>query len=164
MVMDLRDLQKLLDRASEAIPEKVPRIIEVEGLKQIKKNFRTQGYNDGGVRKWQKRKTTDKDDNDLTRYRTSRRGSRGSLTKFGQREQGRAILVGHDTGGDKLINSYRARKSRRQVVFYTYKKYAARHNEGKDGMPKRQHVGRSKDLDESIGKKLTTEIDKIMRA
>ena len=162
--MDLGDLQKLLDKASEAIPDKVPRIIEVEGLKQIKKNFKTQGYNDGGLRKWQKRKTTDKKGNDLTRYRTDRRGSRGSITQFGRRELGRAILVGHDTGGDKLINSYRARRSRRQVVFFTYKKYAARHNEGLDGMPKRQHVGRSKDMDDNIGKKLTKEMDKIMKA
>lgn len=161
--MDLTDFQRLLDRASEIIPDKVPRIVEVEGLNFIKKNFREQGYTDGSVKKWKKRKTTDRRGNDLTRYRTDRRGSVGELTKFGQREQGRAILIGHNTGGDKLANSYRARRSRRQVVFYTYKKYARRHNEGLDGMPQRQMIGKSRYLDDRIGNKITREMDKIMR-
>lgn len=161
--MDLGDLQNLMNRASEVMPDSLPKIIEVEGLNFIKKNFREQGFNDGGKRKWQKRKTTDKDGNDLTRYRTNRRGSAGSLTKFGQREQGRAILVGHNTGGNKLANSFRARRSRQKVVFYTYKKYGQRHNEGLDGIPQRQFFGKSAYLDKRIAEKVTKEMDKIMR-
>lgn len=159
----LDDLQNLLNKAMQVIPDKLPTIIEVEGLNAIKQNFRTQGYNDGSKRAWQKRKTTDKDGKDLTRYRTNRKGSAGSFTRFGQRNQGRAILVGHDTGGDKLSNSFRARRSRQRVVFYTYKKYGQRHNEGLDGMPKRQFMGKSVTLENNIKKKLTKELDKALK-
>lgn len=160
---DLGDLQRLLDRASQMIPDKLPQIIEVEGLNFIKKNFREQAFTDTGKQKWRKRKTTDKDGKDLTRYRTNRRGSRGSLTKFGQREKGRAILVGHNTGGNKLINSFRARRSRQRVVFYTYKNYASIHNEGDGKIPKRQFFGKSAYLDQKIEDKVNREMDRIMR-
>ena len=159
----LDDLQNLFNKAMQVIPDKLPIIIEVEGLNFIKNNYRTQGFNDGSKRDWQKRKTTDKNGKDLTRYRTNRKGSAGSFTRFGQRNQGRAILVGHDTGGDKLSNSFRARRSRQRVVFYTYKKYGQRHNEGLDGMPKRQFMGKSATLENNIKKKLTKELDKVLK-
>lgn len=158
----LDDLQKLLEKAAQVIPTKVPIIIEAEGLKAIKQNFKTQGFNDGSKRDWQKRKTTDKNGKDLTRYQTNRKGSAGSLTKFGRENHGRAILVGHDTGGDKLSNSYRSRRTRQAVIFYSYKKYAQRHNEGIDGMPKRQFMGKSATLENNIQKKLTKELDKVL--
>ena len=159
----LDDLQNLFNKAMQVIPDKLPIIIEVEGLNFIKNNFRTQGFKDGSKRDWQKRKTTDKNGKDLTRYRTNRKGSAGSFTRFGQRNQGRAILVGHDTGGDKLSNSFRSRRSRQRVVFYTYKKYGQRHNEGLDGMPKRQFIGKSATLENNIKKKLTKELDKVLK-
>ena len=111
----LDDLQKLLDNAAKVIPDKLPSIIEVEGLNFIKKNFRDEGFNDGSKKAWEKRQT-ERDGRDLTRYKTNRVGTAGSLNKFGQREQGRAILVGHDTGGNKLRNSFRARKKDRKSV------------------------------------------------
>lgn len=160
---DLGDFQRMLDRASQTIPDKLPMIIEVEGLNFIKMNFRQQSYTDTSRKNWVKRKTTDKDGNDLTRYRTNRRGTRGSLTKFGQREKGRAILVGHNTGGNKLSNSFRARRTRQRVVFYTYKKYGDVHNEGKGDMPQRQFMGKSKYLDDRIETKVNREMDKAMR-
>ncbi|MCT2563962.1 phage morphogenesis protein [Chryseobacterium herbae] len=160
---DLGDLQRILDRASQALPEKLPRIIEVEGLNFIKMNFRKQGYTDTSFTKWQDRKKDDTRGRDKTRYRTNRVGSRGELTKFGQREQGRAILVGHRTGGNKLINSFRARRSRQRVVFYTYKDYASDHNEGSGNLPKRQFFGKSQYLDRKIQDKVTREMDRIMR-
>ena len=158
----LDDLQKLLDNAAKVIPGKLPSIIEVEGLNFIKKNFRDEGFNDGSKKAWEKRQT-ERDGRDLTRYKTNRVGTAGSLNKFGQREQGRAILVGHNTGGNKLRNSFRARKNRQRVVFYSYKKYAQRHNEGLDGMPKRQFMGMSKTLEDNIKKKLTRELDKALK-
>lgn len=156
----LDDLQKLLDKAMRTIPDKLPIIVEVEGLNFIKSNFRTQGFNDGTKKAWKKRQT-ERDGRDLTRYKTNRVGTAGSLNRFGQKNQGRAILVGHDTGGDKLSNSFRARRNRQRVVFYTYKSYAQRHNEGLDGMPQRQFMGKSATLENNIKKKLTKELDKV---
>ncbi len=101
----LKELQKLLDKAAEEIPEQTMKIVEVVGLNFIKKNFEDEGFNDNGLTKWAERKTTDREGRDLTRHkRTTKRGSAGSLTKFGRENIGRAILTGHNTGGDKLRN------------------------------------------------------------
>ncbi|WP_034752735.1 hypothetical protein [Chryseobacterium daeguense] len=165
MAGNLRDLQRLLNRAADQIPDQALRIIEVEGLNFIRKNFNDEGFNDNGLRKWQARKTTDKDGNDLTRYRSNRRGRQGDLTKFGQREIGRAILTGHDTGGDKLRNSWRAKrnKSRKQVGFYTYKGYAEYHNAGTGNLPKRQMIGKSAYLERRIFDKVKRTLDNHFR-
>lgn len=163
MAGSLEDLQNMLNQAAKQIPDKALRIIGVEGLKFIKKNFRDQGFNDTGIKKWQKRKTTDKNGRDMTRYTRGRNA--GSMTKFGLRNADRALLVGHDTGGDKLINSFKYNiiKASSQVHYSTNKKYAARHNEGLDGMPKRQFMGKSKYLDNQISQKIKKELDKLLR-
>ena len=163
MAGSLKDLQKLLDKAAEQIPDKVLSIIEVEALNSINKNFQDQGFNDAGVSKWKPRKTTDKKGRDLTRYRTDRKGKKGELTRFGQKEIGRNILIGHNTGGNKLWKSFRARREQNRVRIYTYKPYAKRHNEGIDGMPKRQFMGNSQYLREQIKNKVTKELDKIFK-
>lgn len=162
MAQDMRQLQKLLRRGMRVMPDKLPRIIEGEGLRFISKNFRDQGFNDNGLRKWKQRKTR-ANGKDLTRYRTNRVGTRGALNRYGSKIKGRAILVGHDTGGDKLKNSFRASRSSSKVSFITYKKYAKRHNEGEDGMPQRQFMGKSAYLDKQIKKKLTKELDKLFK-
>lgn len=163
MAGSLADLQRLLDKAAREIPEKALKIMEVEALNNINKNFRDQGFNDGGIRKWKQRKTTDKKGRDLTRYRTNRKGQVRELTKFGRENKGRNILIGHNTGGDKLWKSFRAKREKNRVRIYTYKPYAQRHNEGLDGMPRRQFIGPSKYLDEKIKEKLTKELDKIFK-
>lgn len=163
MAGSLNDLQNLLNKAAKEIPDKSLRIIGVEGIKFIKKNFRDQGFNDTGIKKWEKRKTTDKNGRDLTRY--SRGRNAGNITRFGLRNADRAILVGHDTGGDKLINSFKSNiiKASNQVHFSSHKKYAARHNEGLDGMKKRQFMGKSRYLDGQISQKIKKELDKLLR-
>lgn len=162
---DLSEFQRLLDRAAAEMPDKVLRIIGVEGKNFIVKNFQDQGFTDVGLKKWQERKTEDINGRDLTRYRTNRRGRSGSLNRFGSMNEDRAILTGHATGGDKLRNSFHYRTSLGSslVTFYTHKKYAFRHNEGLDGMPKRQFMGKSAYLQNQISKKLNKELDKIMR-
>ena len=160
MAQDLRALQRLLNKAMRDIPKDVPRIIEVEGLAFIKKNFRDQGFNTGtGVKKWKDRKTTDTKGRDITRYRTNRRGKQGALTKFGRKNEGRNILAGHKTGGNKLINSFRARRALSFVRFYTYKGYAGYHNEGTGKMPERSFIKPSRYLDKRIGTKITRTLD-----
>ncbi|WP_395075372.1 phage morphogenesis protein [Flavobacterium sp.] len=163
--MDLKHLQILLDRAVKEIPDKALRIIGVEGKNFISKNFRDEGFTDTSLVKWKKRKTTDRQGRDNTKYRTNKRGRQGSLNPYGQRNEGRAVLVGFDTGGNKLKNSFKYRISlgSKQVSFYTAKDYAQRHNEGLDGMPERQFIGKSNYLNEQIAKKISKELDKIFR-
>ena len=162
---DLSELQKLLDRAAQEIPDKVLKIIGVEGKNFIQKNFRNEGFTDSSTEKWQERKTEDRQGRDITRYRTSRRGKAGNLNKYGSSIKDRAILTGFATGGNKLRNSFRYRVSigSSQVTFYTYKEYAERHNEGLDGMPKRRFMGKSAYLNTQISKKINKELDKILR-
>ncbi|MEO2064480.1 MAG: phage virion morphogenesis protein [Christiangramia sp.] len=168
MAQDMRQLQKLLRRGMRVMPDKLPRIIEGEGLRFISKNFRDQGFNDSGLRKWKRRR---------------------------KRDASRALLVGENTGGDKLKNSFRAVRRSNQVRFITYKPYAKIHNEGgrikgtfnvrshkrrnrKTGkiqtvsshkrtvdteIPQRQFMGKSAYLDKQIKKKLTKELDKLFK-
>lgn len=150
-------------QAARELPGKVLQVMEVEGLAFISKNFRDQGFTDTGVAKWKPRTTTDRKGRDITRYRTNRHGNAGDFTKFGRENLNRAILVGHNTGGDKLKNSFRARRGKLSVKFYTYKKYARRHNEGLKGMPKRQFIGKSKYLTDKIDAKITTILDQTFK-
>lgn len=163
MAGSLNDLERRLLNAMESITEDSLRIIEVEGLNFIKKNFRDQGFNDASIEKWQERKTTDDRGRDKTRYRTNRRGQIGELTKFGRKEMGRAILTGHNTGGDKLRNSFHARRRNLSIVFYTYKNYAKAHNEGDGVLPKRQFMGESTYLNKKIGDKIKRTLDRALR-
>ncbi|MDN3673091.1 phage morphogenesis protein [Flavobacterium branchiarum] len=165
MAGSLSDLQKLLIRASKEIPDKALRVIGVEGKKFIEKNFRDQSFTDTTSEKWKDRKTTDKNGLDSTRYRTNRVGRSGSLNRYGSRIADRAILVGFNTGGDKLKNSfkYSVSKGSNTVVFRTYKPYAKRHNEGLDGMSKRKFIGKSEYLNRQIADKIKRELDLTLR-
>lgn len=162
---DLKDLQRLLLQTAVQMPEVGIKVIKVEGIKFIKHNFRNEGFDTGsGIKKWKDRKTEDKRGRDITRYRTNRRGKAGSFNKYGRAIQDRSLLVGHKTGGNKLTNSFRAvRAGKYAVAFRTYKEYAQRHNEGLDGMPKRQFIGPSKYLDKKIYLKLKREHDKRLK-
>jgi hypothetical protein len=162
---NLADLQRLFDTMARELPTALPTIVGVEGKNFIQKNFRDQGFNDAGLTKWQERKTVDGNGRDITRYRTNRVGRVGNLNKYGSKNVDRAILVGFNTGGDKLMNSihYRTTSNYGVVTFYTHKAYAERHNEGLDGMPKRQFMGRSKYLESRIFSKITRTLDQRLR-
>ncbi len=162
---DLGELQKLINRAAKELPDKVLRIIGVEGINFIQKNFRDEAFTDTSKNKWQQRKTEDSEGRDITRYRTNRKGREGRPNKYGSSVKDRALLVGEATGGDKLKNSirYKVTKGSSQVSFYTYKEYAERHNEGLDDMPQRQFMGKSAYLNVQISKKVNKELDKLLR-
>lgn len=163
MAGNIPQLQRRMLEAARNLPAQILQVMEVEGLAFISKNFRDQGFTDTGLSKWKPRKTTDRKGRDITRYRTNRRGNAGDFTKYGRENLNRAILVGHNTGGDKLKNSFRARRGKLKVTFYTYKKYAKRHNEGLDGMPKRQFIGKSKYLENKIEAKITKILDQTFK-
>jgi len=136
----------------------LPSIVAVEGLGHIKNSFKKQGFTDRSFVKWKARKTTDSHGRDRTRYRSSRIGKKGSLTRYGRTLQERPILTGHASAGNKLRNSFTAKKSPERVSFVTYKQYAKRHNEGLNGMPKRKFVGRSDELEKQIEKKIEKQL------
>lgn len=159
----LDDLKAKLKQAASKMPQMTKDIIEVEGLNFIKKNFREEGFTDSSLKKWKDRKTVDGSGRDITRYRTNRRGKKGSLNAYGRKNQGRPILTGHNTAGDKLRNSFRAKQRKYAVVFYTYKKYAKVHNEGEGHMPKRMFMGKSQYLDGKIKDKVKKSLDKLLK-
>ncbi len=165
---NLQELQDLLNKAVTEIPKKAAAIIGVEGKNFINKNFQDQGFTDTSLKKWDPRKTTDRKGRDITRYRTDRVGSKGDFTQFGRQNEGRAILTGHETGGDKLRNSWRyttinAQNENIAVKFFTYKNYASYHNEGTDDLPKRQFIGKSAYLDGKIQGKLKRTLDQLFK-
>lgn len=132
----------------------LPAIVETEGLNFIKKNFRDEGFTDTGLKKWEARKTTDKRGRNNTHYRTNRVGKAGELNQFGRRNQGRAILTGHQTGGNKLRNSFRSSATPTEVKFTNPKAYAQAHNEGNRRLPQRQFIGKSAYLESKIKAKI----------
>lgn len=138
-------------------------IVEVEVLNSVEEAFDNEGFTDTSFKKWKRRTTIDNNGKDITRYRTNRVGRRGDLNSYGRKTKGRAILTGHNSGGNKLRVSYRASRFGGGVRFATDKAYAKRHNEGLDGMPKRKHIGASASTDKRVLKKMNTRIDKIMR-
>ncbi len=158
-----KDMKAFAQQTAQFIDRGLPRIIEVEGLRHIEKSFQNEGFTDSSVKKWRPRKTKDKRGRDLTRYRSNRVGRKGNLNRYGKSLQGRPILTGYNSGGDRLRSSWRAKTRKRQVRFFTYKPYAKKHNEGLDGMPKREMIGPSKILDKKIEKKIEKQLDIIFK-
>lgn len=138
-------------------------IVEVEVLNSVEEAFDNEGFTNTGLKKWKKRTTVNNKGENITRYRTNRIGRRGDLNSYGRKNKGRAVLTGHNSGGNKLRVSYRASRFGGGVRFATDKAYAKRHNEGLDGMPQRKHIGASAATDKRVLKKMNTRIDKIMR-
>lgn len=153
------EFRRKLREMTQVVKKEIPTVLRVQGLNFIKRNFQQQGFDDGGLRRWKPRKTVDSQGRDITRYRTSRVGKRGTLNRYGRRIGKRAILTGHNSGGNKLRNSFKARIERNKVVLYTYKPYAERHNEGLDGMPERRFIGNSRTLKHNIEQ----EVERLFR-
>ncbi|PIB28905.1 hypothetical protein BFP77_08285 [Maribacter sp. 4U21] len=157
----VHDIERQARELEEFMGNEMLDIIEVEGLNHFEESFDNEGFTDEVLEKWEPRKTTDTRGRDITRYRTNRVGKAGELNRYGRKNQGRKILTGHDSGGDKLKNSLRGDKIPGGVEFASDKEYAEVHNEGSDIMPKRQFMGSSKQLDENILKKVDRELDNI---
>jgi phage gpG-like protein len=155
------DIKRQAQELQEFMSNDLLDIIEVEGLNHFEESFDNEGFTDSSLVKWEKRKTKDKKGRDITRYRTNKVGKKGDLNRYGRKNEGRAILTGHNTGGNKLRNSLRASKVSGGVEFKTDKEYAQAHNEGEGDMPKRQFIGESKQLDKKIIKKVDKTLDKI---
>lgn len=155
------DIRRQAEDLQEFMDNELLDVIEVEGLNHFEESFDNEGFTDSSLKKWKPRKTTDTRGRDITRYRTNRVGKPGELNKFGRSNQGRAILTGHNTGGNKLRNSLKGNKINGGVEFSSDKEYAQVHNEGEGNMPKREFMGPSKKLDQKIIKKVDKSLGKI---
>jgi phage gpG-like protein len=100
-------------------------------------NFRKQGFDDKNVEKWQPRKKADK-------------------------RAGRAILVKTGDLRRSIIRNP-ANRAALSVKISTDLVYAARHNNGLKGMPKRQFMGDSYNLNERIKKIIVKRLDKTFK-
>lgn len=154
------DMKLRAKRVVRFMDKEYPTIIKVEALNHFKRSFINEGFTNKTLSKWKPRKTKDKRGSDRTRYKTNRVGRAGGLTKFGRQENGRPILTGHNSGGNKLRNSLKGKVQGNKIIIYTYKVYAKRHNEGED-MPKRQFMGPSAVLDKNIKSKIDKRLNKI---
>jgi phage gpG-like protein len=100
-------------------------------------NFRKQGFDDKNVEKWQPRKKADK-------------------------RAGRAILVKTGDLRRSIIRNP-ANRAALSIKISTDLVYAARHNNGLKGMPKRQFMGDSYNLNERIKKIIVKRLDKTFK-
>jgi phage gpG-like protein len=100
-------------------------------------NFRKQGFDDKNVEKWKPRKKADK-------------------------RAGRAILVKTGDLRRSIIRNP-ANRAALSVKISTDLVYAARHNNGLKGMPKRQFMGDSYNLNERIKKIIVKRLDNTFK-
>lgn len=155
------DIRRQAQELQEFMDNELLDVIEVEGLNHFEESFDNEGFTDSTLEKWKPRQTKDKRGRDITRYRTNKVGKAGELNSYGRKNAGRAILTGHNTGGNKLRNSLKGNKITGGVEFSTDKAYAEVHNEGSDIMPKRQFIGESETLNKKIIKKIDKTLNKI---
>ena len=116
------------------------KIIKVEGVNHFKKAFDDEGFIDDSLEKWP----------DISDKRKAQK----------RKKNGRLAPILTDTGD--LGNSIRGYEGGSGVTFGSDKAYAQRHNEGLAGMPKRQFIGPSKQLDKKIEAKLDRGIGRIL--
>jgi len=97
-------------------------------------NFRKQGFQDGSLKPWKKKKKPD----------------------------GRSILVGKSN--PHMMQSFHFDNMNKKSVRITNsKKYSGIHNEGEGKMPKRRMIGESKTLDLMIDKDIQRRMKKVFK-
>lgn len=139
--MSPSDFTQAANRATAFIRDRVPAIVGIEGTKHFKQSFHDEGFTDEKLEKW-----ADISD----RRKDQKRKKNGNLPP---------ILTDTSDLGDSPTWSHEGDS----VVFSSDVVYAQRHNEGTNGMPKRQFMGPSKQLDKTIADKIERELDKIFK-
>lgn len=119
--------------------------IAIEALNHTKEKFK-EGNGQWEGEKWKEPKRKEGPFKRQKRYK----GKLGYKTGFTPRDAKRATLIGK--GRKKLGNSFRKQIKGNTVRIYSKVVYAKRHNEGLDGMPKRQFIGDEKALIEKLDK------------
>ena len=137
----MNDFNIAVSRLRAFVQRDTKTIIRVEAVRHFKQSFRDEGFTDDALEKWP----------DITdRRKDQKRKKNGNLPP---------VLT--DTGD--LGNSITGQETSDGVTIGSDKSYAQRHNEGLNGMPKRQFMGPSKALDRKIMAKLDKGIGRIFR-
>lgn len=127
-----------IEKKKRTLPKQVGNIAKNHFLDSFKK----QGFVDNSLDPWAARKTKDKSD------RRNPNSRRALLVKTGQLR--RSIRVGRASWDRIEVGSFGI-------------KYAARHNQGLAGMPKRQFIGESGQMNRKIREKIRSEIKNAFR-
>jgi phage gpG-like protein len=114
-------------------------------------NFRKQGFDDKSVERWKPRK--------VEQHRHA--NTAADVRRF-ERQGTRAILVKTGDLRRSIIRNP-ANRAALSVKISTDLVYAARHNNGLKGMPKRQFMGDSYNLNEKIKKIIVKRLDKTFK-
>lgn len=162
---DLKDFDKefrtAADRIGEFLQADGPRIVGTTALNFIQDNFQLEGFQgDSGVEKWPERKVTDDRGKDKRYYKRGKRA--GRLTRFGQKEKERNLLVGHDSGSNRMVSSFHVEEGQGYVEITNEKEYAPFHNEGEEELPQRQMIGPSEVMDREVERQFTKHLDKLL--
>ena len=132
-----------MKEAQTFLENKLPTIVGVEATKHFKGSFQPgiEGFTDQALEAWP----------DVSEKRKAqKRRANGSLSP---------ILT--DTGD--LADSITWQQQGNNVVISSDLPYAQRHNEGTNGMPKRQFFGASQVLDRTIQAKIERELDRLFQ-
>ncbi|GAB4129539.1 MAG: hypothetical protein Fur0027_14430 [Raineya sp.] len=155
MKSELFKLVAKINKAKEVIKKQVA----LTALNYYKDKF-TAGNDNWNGEKWQepKRKTEGP-----KKYKSTDKNGRklkkrsGYLKGFSPRDATRHTLVGKGV----LARSIKHKTEINKIVFYSNTVYAKRHNEGLDGMPKRQFLGMEKNLQKKIEKIIQENLDSL---
>ncbi|GAB2586493.1 phage virion morphogenesis protein [Spirosoma areae] len=139
--MSPKEFERAAKRAGDFIKNRLPTVVGVEATKHFKESFDNEGFTDESLEKWP----------DITeRRKEQKRKKNGNMSPIltDSRDLGDSLTWSED--GDSVVVSS-------DVV------YAKRHNEGTNGMPKRQFMGPSRQLDKKIISKIERELDNIFK-
>ena len=118
----------------KAEKRKLVKRIAVDGEQFVSQNFKKEGFQDGTLKRWAPASP-----------QSRKPKTQNLLVKSGVlRNDTRSRVIGEDRV--QLINDA---------------PYARRHNEGLDGMPKRQFMGKSKTLNKAIKKQIGKSLRKL---
>lgn len=137
---DPADFTFRVSKVRQFLQRDAKRIARIEGVRHFKQSFRDEGFTDDVLERWL----------DITpKRKDQKRRGNGSLPP---------ILT--DTGD--LGNSITGSETGTGVVFSSDVVYAQRHNEGTNGMPRRQFMGPSAQLERTIMRKWDKGIGRIL--
>jgi len=136
---------KAMYRRIASVQNTLPTVLANEGVNFFVGNFDKEGFVDVSIEKW---KTPERKIPGTSAYKYPKKKDLGRRTK--------KILI--KSGKLKrATNNSVSEKSFKKIVWRinpVYFPYAYRHNEGTDGMPKRQFMGESKTLNAIFAKKI----------
>lgn len=158
------DLSKFLEKKAKEVKRYIdrdaPRIVAKMARDHAKQSFQDEGFTDDTFQKWDEVKRR-KEEN-------LKRGKRGGILKNQAAAQTRKILTGESKDLKKSIQSDII--SSELVEIGSDLLYARPHNEGTDNagrnnnvkLPKRQFLGKSKQLEKEMTEKFEKDLTKIL--